>query len=191
MSDRVADALPLASWRMDFYLACMRPCASLLFVAMLSGCSDSPSAAPPIPTPTAQQSVQTETSGPPAPPERDAFTGNVIGGWDGQDFTYKFPRRQRPGDPVDNPTLRPVLIRKVDPDYTDEARKARVSGIVVLQIVIEADGRVSGGYVLKPLPMGLTQKAIDAVEKWKYEPAVHKGLPVRTNEIVKIAFRPE
>ena len=126
---------------------------------------------------------------PPAPPRNGVHGGVSPHG--SQKFTYPIEPPPHPDDPVPRPTLPPVLIRRVEPELTEEAGKARISGLVILEIVIERDGRVGGGQVLKPLPMGLTQKAIDAVEQWEYEPAVHEGLPVRTKEIVKIAFRPE
>jgi len=168
----------------------MRTLSLLLAVAVL-GCSSEPSAVLPSPASAApERQAQSGTIGPQQRPESDDDIRGMIGARRGNDFSYKYPRPQRPGDPVEDPTLRPVLIHRVDPEYTEQAKTARVAGIVVLQIVIESDGRVSGGRVLKHLPMGLTQKAIDAVEQWKYEPAVHEGLPVRTREVVSVAFNP-
>jgi TonB family protein len=188
MADRVGDPpFPLARSGTDFYPSSMRPFA-LLLVAVL-GCNGEPSVAPQAKESPPKESIaRPETAGPQAQPQPDDVTGEVFGGRRGNDFSYKFPRRQHPNDPVENPTLPPVLIRKIEPEYTEEAKQARTGGIVILEIVIEPDGRVSGGRVLKPLPMGLTQKAIDAVKQWEYEPAVHQGLPVRSKTTVSVAF---
>lgn len=165
----------------------MRPFA-LLLVAVL-GCNGEPSVAPPVKqSPPEESGARPETANPQTQPQPDGVIGGTFGGRRGNDFSYKFPRQQRSNDPIENPTLPPVLIRKVEPEYTEEAKKARTGGIVILEIVIEPDGRVSGGRVLKPLPMGLTQKAIDAVKQWEYEPAVHEGLPVRSKTTVSVAF---
>lgn len=171
----------------------MRPLSLVLGVVLL-GCNAEPVAEPPEQERSARLSApRTETYGP-QPWWRQpggGVVGSATGGRRGNDFTYRIPRPQHPDDPVLNPTLPPVLSKRIEPELTQEARRARISGFVVLEIVIERDGRVSGGQVLKALPMGLTQKAIDAVRQWEYEPAVHEGLPVRTKQIVKVAFRPE
>jgi TonB family protein len=104
---------------------------------------------------------------------------------------WRYPARPKPGDPLRDPRVPARVIERVEPEYTELARKARISGIVVLELVIEADGRVSGGKVLKPLPFGLTQKAIDAVEKWRFEPALDGGKPVRSIQNVTVNFRPQ
>lgn len=174
----------------DSYLLRMRVLMVLLALGIF-GCQAEPMN-PPLQTST---SARIRPSSPPPPPPPPASPRNDVHGGvsprDSQKFTYPIEPPPHPDDPVARPTLPPVLIKRVEPELTEEARKARISGLVILEIVIERDGRVGGGQVLKPLPMGLTQKAIEAVEQWKYEPAVHKGLPVRTKEIVRIAFRPE
>jgi TonB family protein len=104
---------------------------------------------------------------------------------------FRYPSRPEPGDPLRNPRVPARVIERVEPEYTEEARKARVFGIVILELVIEPDGRVSGGRVLKPLPMGLTQRAIDAVGKWRFEPALDGGKPVRAIHTVTVNFAPK
>jgi periplasmic protein TonB len=103
----------------------------------------------------------------------------------------RIPTAANPGDPIRNPEVPPRLLTSVEPVYSGEARRRGISGIVVLEIVIESDGRVSAGRVLKPLPFGLPQAAIDAVGKWRYSPAIDRGRPVRALQQVTVKFGPE
>jgi periplasmic protein TonB len=73
----------------------------------------------------------------------------------------------------------PSVLSQVDPEFSEEARKAKFQGLCVLTIIVEADGtpsniRVSGG-----LGMGLDEKAIEAVRKWRFRPSMKDGHPVR------------
>jgi TonB family protein len=85
--------------------------------------------------------------------------------------------------------LAPHPIYDPDPEYSDEARKARYQGSVVLQAVIGADGRPRGLQVLRSLGMGLDQKALDAVSKWRFTPATKDGRPVAVLVSIEVAFR--
>ncbi len=73
---------------------------------------------------------------------------------------------------------RPVRIAGPDPAYTEPARRARVTGVVILEAVLDRDGRVTEIEVLKSLPLGLTRSAVDAVSRWRFEPATLDGQPV-------------
>lgn len=83
----------------------------------------------------------------------------------------------------------PVAITKVEPDYTELARKARVQGIVILEAIIDTNGNVTDVRVLKPLPMGLDQAAMDAVRKWKFRPGTLGGRPVPVIFNLTVNFR--
>jgi len=72
----------------------------------------------------------------------------------------------------------PIVTYRVEPKYTDEARANHVSGIVIVECVIGKDGRVRDVVVLKGLPFGLGQSAIDAVRQWQFQPATLAGEPV-------------
>ncbi|HXA17943.1 MAG TPA: energy transducer TonB [Thermoanaerobaculia bacterium] len=72
----------------------------------------------------------------------------------------------------------PVVINRVEPIYPEEARKARIMGIVIVKAVISRDGVVKDVQVLKPLPFGLDQAAVDAVKQWTFKPATLDGKPV-------------
>ena len=72
----------------------------------------------------------------------------------------------------------PVVIHRVDPVYPEQARKARISGIVILEAIIDETGRVTKATVLKPLPFGLDQAALDAVKQWEFRPGTLNGTAV-------------
>jgi protein TonB len=77
----------------------------------------------------------------------------------------------------------------VPAEYTAVARKARVGGIVILELIVDRNGRASAARVLKPLPFGLDQQAIEAVRKWRFAPAEYRGRPVAAYYKVTINFR--
>ncbi|HEX8255645.1 MAG TPA: TonB family protein [Thermoanaerobaculia bacterium] len=85
----------------------------------------------------------------------------------------------------------PVTIERVQPDYTESARRARVQGIVIVEAVIDRQGDVTEARVLKPLPMGLDQQALAAVRQWKFKPGTLNGQPVPVYWNLTINFRLE
>jgi TonB family protein len=84
----------------------------------------------------------------------------------------------------------PKLVHKVDPQYPEEARKAGVSGTVIVAALIAEDGSVENVQVLRPLEKGCTEAAVAAVKQWRYEPARSRttGKPVRVLFTVTIKF---
>ena len=82
----------------------------------------------------------------------------------------------------------PVKIFSPRPLYTEEARRAGIQGIVILEAVVDADGTVRNVKVLKGLPMGLDQSAVETVMTWKYEPAKMEGRPVPVYFTFTISF---
>jgi TonB family protein len=89
---------------------------------------------------------------------------------------------------VDGATL-PVCVFCPSPDYTDLARTAKYRGTVELSLVVTKDGAVNSIVVLKGAPFSLTQKAIDAVQKWKFKPAKLRGQSVPVRVPVDIEFQ--
>lgn len=83
----------------------------------------------------------------------------------------------------------PRAIYAPDPEYSEEARKARYQGTVVLWTVIGPDGRAHDIKVARTLGMGLDQKAIAAVRKWRFEPAMKDGRPVAVQVNIEVNFR--
>ncbi len=72
----------------------------------------------------------------------------------------------------------PEKIFAPQPRYSEDARKGRVQGVVILQAIVDAMGNVSEVQVLKGLPLGLTESAIETVKGWRYKPATLDGKPV-------------
>lgn len=83
----------------------------------------------------------------------------------------------------------PRPIYSPDPEYSEEARKAKYQGIVVLWVVVGPDGRPHDIRVQRALGMGLDEKAIEAVRKWKFEPAMKGTTPVAVQINVEVNFR--
>jgi TonB family protein len=83
----------------------------------------------------------------------------------------------------------PVAIYKPDPEYSEEARKAKYQGTVVLGMIVDANGRPRNLKVERGLGMGLDEKALEAVRTWKFEPAQKDGKPVAVLISVEVAFR--
>ncbi len=84
----------------------------------------------------------------------------------------------------------PIAIYKPEPPYSEEARKAKYQGTVVLWIVVDVQGNVTPDIrVVKPLGLGLDEKAVETVRTWKFQPARRNGAPVPVHVMVEISFR--
>ncbi len=83
----------------------------------------------------------------------------------------------------------PSVLFKVDPEYSEEARKAKYSGTVLLQLVVNADGHASDIKVVRSLGLGLDEKAMEAVRKWKFKPGLKDGRPVAVHATIEVNFR--
>jgi protein TonB len=86
-------------------------------------------------------------------------------------------------------TEEPKLLHVEEPEYSDEARKARCQGAVLLAIDVDASGKVSNVRVLTGLGLGLDEKAKEAVLKWRFRPAMARGRPVTAPAQVRVTFR--
>ena len=76
---------------------------------------------------------------------------------------------------------------KADPEYSEQARKANDQGTVVLHLVVQKDGAVRDIEILQPL--GLDEKAIEAVAQWRFIPGMRNGEPVDRAAIIEVNFR--
>jgi protein TonB len=83
----------------------------------------------------------------------------------------------------------PRLLREVRADYTDEARRANITGEVVLEIVVRRDGTVGDVRILRRLDSGLDQRAVQAVRQWRFAPATLKGVAVDVIVEVGVEFK--
>ena len=83
----------------------------------------------------------------------------------------------------------PTVLYKVDAAYTQEAREAKYSGSVRLLVVVDKEGRAQDINVVRSLGMGLDEKAIEAVQKWKFNPGQRDGEPVAVRALIEVNFR--
>ena len=83
----------------------------------------------------------------------------------------------------------PKLTRKVDPEYSEEARKAKYQGTVLLQVEVWPDGRAHNVRVVRSLGLGLDEKAIEAVQQWEFVPGKKDGQSVKVAASVEVNFR--
>jgi len=122
----------------------------------------------------------------------------VVGGQDGKEAPYLFlvlapVSKSQSG--LDQPIFvggdvkPPRAIVKTAPKYTEEARKERLQGVVVLQAIIDRSGAVREVEVLKGLAMGLEEAAVAAIMGWRFEPATLLGKPVEVYYNLTINFR--
>jgi len=83
----------------------------------------------------------------------------------------------------------PRAIDTPDPEYSEEARKAKYQGTVILWLVVSPECKPQQIRVQRSLCMGLDEKAIEAVRNWRFEPAKKDGQPVPVMINVEVNFR--
>jgi TonB family protein len=83
----------------------------------------------------------------------------------------------------------PILVHRKDAKYSKEARKNRLQGKVVLTLIVDADGMPRDIRVITPLGSGLDENAIDAVQEWRWQPAMKDGKPISMPETLTINFQ--
>jgi len=99
------------------------------------------------------------------------------GGWGGDVYS--------PGGAVSAP----IPIYSPEPAYSEEARRAKFQGKVMLWIIIGAHGNVQSVRVVKPLGMGLDEEAVKTVSTWRFRPSRRQGVPVPVQVQVEVSFR--
>jgi protein TonB len=163
-----------------------------------------PEPLPPVEAPVVPVAADPETTPgvveetPPAPPTRGEGEGGGAGTGEGTGLgagdgagvgegegggTGGGP--YRPGSGIEPPSL----LHEVKPDYTEEARRRGVEGDVVMEIVVEANGRVGQVRVLQGLGYGLDERAIAAVRQWRFSPATRRGAAVSVMVEVAMEFK--
>jgi TonB family protein len=83
----------------------------------------------------------------------------------------------------------PVPITHPEPQYSEEARKAKWQGAVMLSVVVDETGRPTNIHVIRPLGLGLDEKAIEAVQQWTFKPGMKNGVAVPVQAQLQVTFR--
>lgn len=156
----------------------------------------------------AAAAVLQEPSPPPAPalpqaetepsqnPAGEVINRHVTGGPETKDEMLELSQAHAekrgvtvPAPQAPPPTvIQPEVVTRVNPEYTAEARQAKVVGTVELIVTIRTDGSVQVESVKSGLGYGLDDKAREAVEKWKFTPGQKDGVPVPTTVVINVNF---
>jgi TonB family protein len=80
----------------------------------------------------------------------------------------------------------PSVLRKVEPEYSEEARAAGLQGTVIVQVVIGTDGVAGDARILRGLGLGLDEQAIEAIGQWQFKPGVKDGQPVPVAATIEV-----
>jgi len=111
------------------------------------------------------------------------------------DAVFGIPEGPPPAVDSDGPIMvggevkAPEKLVAPQPQYTEIARKARIQGVVIVQAIIDREGSVTNVKVLKGLPMGLEEAAVDAIKQWKFKPATLNGKPVTVYFNLTVNFK--
>jgi TonB family protein len=108
--------------------------------------------------------------------------GNGIGPGEGGGYGGGL---MHPGGGVSNP----VLVYAPDPEFSDEARRAKYQGVCVVGLIVDAQGNPQRVRIVRPLGMGLDEKALEAVRQYKFKPAMYRGRPVPVEINIEVNFR--
>ena len=74
-------------------------------------------------------------------------------------------------------------------EFSDEARRAKYQGVCLISLIVDAQGNPQNPRVVRPLGMGLDEKALEAVRKYKFKPAMKGGTPVPVMMSIEVNFR--
>ena len=99
------------------------------------------------------------------------------------------PKYPAAANDAQSPVIPPALISHVEPKYTHDARKNRITGTCTLQLTIDAKGIPRNVHVIKSLDPGLDSNAVKAVERWRYRPAMKDDIPVSEDSTVNVEFK--
>lgn len=104
--------------------------------------------------------------------------------------TFPLQAQDRHIHRVSEPGVRaPKVLYKVDPNYTREARDAKIEGTVVVDVEVHPDGKAHNLRVERRLDPGLDQSALDAISAWRFQPATKDGKPIAVRATIEINFR--
>lgn len=91
--------------------------------------------------------------------------------------------------PIGGDVKPPRLIHKVEPEYTQAAKDAKIEGAVHVEAVVGTNGRIRDARIIQSLDAGLDNCALDALNQWLFEPGTRKGEPVAVRAKIEIHFR--
>jgi TonB family protein len=83
----------------------------------------------------------------------------------------------------------PKPVYAPNPEYTEKARRKKINGVVVVAMIVTAEGKVCDVKVIKSLDPGLDKQAVLAVRTWKFQPATKDGEPVAVHLKTEVDFR--
>ncbi len=90
---------------------------------------------------------------------------------------------------VEGDVRRPEILHQVNPEYTEQARRARTTGTVIVEAILDEEGCVRAIRPLQELPDGLTEAAMAAVRQWVFLPATLEGRPVKVYYVLTVNFQ--
>ncbi len=116
-----------------------------------------------------------------------AVVDSLRGSWGPREdpLAAAYPHAYRVGQDV----KAPVVVHRVEPFYSEDARRARISGIVIAETMIDETGVVRDVRILKGLPSGLSEAVVDALRRWTFKPATLNGQPVQVIFNLTINFK--
>ena len=82
----------------------------------------------------------------------------------------------------------PEVIHSVEPEFTEDARKANFQGSVSIKLIVDSQGNPQNVQLVHHLGMGLDEKAIEAVRQYKFKPAMYQGHPVSVQIVIEMNF---
>ena len=83
----------------------------------------------------------------------------------------------------------PVVLVSKEAEYSDEARRSRVQGTCVVSLIVDAQGMPQQVHIVRGLGSGLDEKALEAINRYRFRPAISKGHPVPTMISVEVSFK--
>lgn len=138
-----------------------------------------------------------DPSGVPGPPSSGPGTGGGIGAGQGRGVGEGRGPGVGPGEGggfgggvfrIGGGVSPPTVVYRVDPQYSEEARKARFQGTVVLEAIVRRDGTVDVIRVIRSLGFGLDQNAMSALKQWRFRPGMRNGVPVDVSLNIEVNF---
>jgi protein TonB len=82
----------------------------------------------------------------------------------------------------------PQVLFKVEPEFSEDARKAKLQGVVILYGEVDINGRLRNIQMTPGLGLGLEEKAIEAVKQWRFRPGTRDGKPVMAPASIEVNF---